>query len=191
MTEEQKKYEDVENLDSKTENPEEEPSAENANNEADDLQAENEKLKKDLLYTQAEAQNTRRRLEKEKKEAITYSVTGFARDMLSVADNMERALAAIPADIKQDEKIKNLVTGIEMTGKELLNILQRHGIKKVESVGQKLDPNLHQAMIEMESDKPEGTVIQEMQAGYTIHDRLLRPAMVAVAKAQSGETKSA
>lgn len=190
MTEEQKKYEDAENLESKSENPEE-ASAEKSENGVEDLQAENEKLKKDLLYSKAEAQNTRRRLEKEKSEAITYSVTGFARDMLSVADNMERALAAIPDDIKQDEKIKNLVTGIEMTGKELLNILQRHGIKRVESVGQKLDPNLHQAMIEIESEKPEGTVVQEMQAGYTIHDRLLRPAMVGVAKAQSGETKSA
>ncbi|AFN57057.1 molecular chaperone GrpE [Zymomonas mobilis] len=190
MTEEQKKYEDAENLENKIENPED-ASDEKTENGVEALQAENGKLKEQLLYIQAEAQNTRRRLEKEKSEAITYSVTGFARDMLAVADNMERALAAIPDDIKQDKKIKNLVTGIEMTGKELLNILQRHGIKRVESVGQKLDPNLHQAMIEMESDKPEGTVVQEMQAGYTIHDRLLRPAMVGVAKAQSGETKSA
>ncbi|MFT9099217.1 MAG: nucleotide exchange factor GrpE [Zymomonas mobilis subsp. pomaceae] len=188
MTEEQKKYEETEQAGAQADAAVEEKTTTD-NGEA--LKAENEKLKQDLLYIQAEAQNTRRRLEKEKKDAVAYSVTGFARDLLSVADNMERALAAIPEEIKKDEKIQSLVTGIEMTGKELANVLQRHGVKRVEAIGAKLDPNLHQAMVEIESDEPEGTVVQQMQAGYTLHDRLLRPAMVAVAKAKSGETKPA
>lgn len=148
------------------------------------LQDELEKLRNDVLYAQAETQNVRRRLEKEKADASAYAATGFARDMLSVADNLARALAAIPADLREDERVKSLLTGIDMTAKELDNVFQRNGITRIEAVGAKLDPNRHQAMLEVPSaDAEPGTVVQEMQGGYMIKDRLLRPALVAVAKA--------
>ena len=149
------------------------------------LEGEVEKLRNEVLYAQAETQNVRRRLEKEKADASAYASTGFARDMLSVADNLSRALASIPAELREDERVKSLLTGIEMTAKELDNVFQRNGIKKIEAMGEKLDPNRHQAMIELPHAEAEpGTVIQEMQAGYMIKDRLLRPALVGVAKTQ-------
>jgi len=147
------------------------------------LESELEKLRNEVLYAQAETQNVRRRLEKEKADASAYAATGFARDVLSVADNLGRALQAIPAELRDDERIKPMLTGIEMTVKELDNVFQRNGITKIEAVGAKLDPNRHQAMIELPHAEAEpGTVIQEMQAGYMIKDRLLRPALVGVAK---------
>jgi molecular chaperone GrpE len=147
------------------------------------LENELEKLRNEVLYAQAETQNVRRRLEKEKADASAYAATSFARDILSVSDNLSRALAAMPADLREDERLKALLTGIEMTGKELDSVFQRNGIKKIEAMGEKLDPNKHQAMIELPHDTAEpGTVIQEMQAGYMIKDRLLRPALVGVAK---------
>ena len=125
----------------------------------------------------------RRRLEKELADARAYAATSFARDMLSVADNLGRALAAIPADLREDDKFKGLVTGLEATGRELEAVFGRNGITKIESVGQPLDPNKHQAVMELPSaDAEPGTVLVEMQAGYSIKDRLLRPAMVSVAK---------
>ncbi len=153
------------------------------NDAATKLEAEVEDLRKQLLYTQAEMQNVRRRAEKEAQDARAYAATGFARDILSVADNLSRALAGIPAAAREDEALKPFVTGIEMTAKELENVFSRNGISKVESMGQKLDPNKHQAMVEVPSDQEPGTIVHEMQAGYMIKDRLLRPAMVGVAKA--------
>ncbi len=154
------------------------------------LEGELDRLKQEVLYAQAETQNVRRRLEKEKQDAQAYATTGFARDLLSVSDNMARALAAIPADLREDEKLKPLVTGIEMTGKELETVFGRHGVTKIEAMGAKLDPNKHQAIMEMEQDGAEpGTVVHEMQAGYMIKDRLLRPAMVGVAKAGAASPK--
>ena len=148
-----------------------------------ELEKELEEVRQHVLYAQAETQNVRRRLEQEKVNAAQYAATAFARDMLSVKDNLERALAAIPDDLREDERMKSLVTGIEATGRELDNVFQRHGIARVEAMGQRLDPHLHQAMIEVPDDKAEpGTIVQEMQAGYTIKDRLLRPALVAVAR---------
>jgi len=148
------------------------------------LEGELEKLRNEVLYAQAETQNVRRRLEKEKADASAYAATGFARDILSVADNLSRALAAIPADLREDERIKATLTGLEMTAKEIDSVFQRNGITKIESLGTKLDPNKHQAMIELPHAEAEpGTVIQEMQTGYMIKDRLLRPALVGVAKA--------
>ena len=147
------------------------------------LRAEIEDLKRQLLYTQAETQNVRRRMEKDAADARTYAVTAFARDLLSVSDNLSRALAAIPPAMREEEGMKPLVTGLEMTGKELETVFARNGITRIESVGARLDPNRHQAMIEMPSDREPGTIVQEMQAGYMIKDRLLRPAMVGVAKA--------
>jgi molecular chaperone GrpE len=147
------------------------------------LESELEEVRQHVLYAQAETQNVRRRLEQEKVNAASYASTAFARDMLSVKDNLERALSAIPADLREDERMKSLLTGIEATGREVDSVFQRHGIARVEAVGKALDPHLHQAMIEVPSDEVEpGTIVQEMQAGYTIKDRLLRPALVGVAR---------
>ncbi|KQM17457.1 nucleotide exchange factor GrpE [Novosphingobium sp. Leaf2] len=137
----------------------------------------------DVLYARAETQNVRRRLEKDIADTRAYAATGFARDILSVSDNLARALAAIPADLREDERMKSLVTGIEATGREIEKVFASHGITRIAATGLPLDPNQHQAMIEVPSNDAEpGTIVQEMQAGYMIKDRLLRPAMVAVAK---------
>ncbi|NIJ17269.1 nucleotide exchange factor GrpE [Sphingobium vermicomposti] len=147
------------------------------------LEGELAAAKQEILYAHAETQNVRRRLEKELADARAYAATAFARDMLSVADNLGRALQAIPAELREDDKFKGLVAGLEATGRELDNIFGRNGIEKLVSVGQPLDPNLHQAMMETPSDEAEpGTVLLEMQPGYTIKGRLLRPALVSVAK---------
>jgi molecular chaperone GrpE len=139
--------------------------------------------KQDVLYAHAETQNVRRRLEKELADARAYASTAFARDMLSVPDNLARALAAIPAELREDDKFKSLVAGLEATGRELDAVFGRNGIAKLDSVGQPLDPNKHQAMMETPSaDAEPGTILIEMQAGYMIKDRLLRPALVSVAK---------
>lgn len=148
-----------------------------------ELEKELEEVRQHVLYAQAETQNVRRRLEQEKVNAANYAATGFARDMLSVKDNLERALAVVPAELRDDERLKGLIAGIEATGRELEGVFQRNGITKIDAIGQKLDPHLHQAMIEVPSDDAEpGTIIQEMQSGYTIKDRLLRPALVGVAR---------
>ncbi len=139
--------------------------------------------RQDVLYAQAETQNVRRRLEKDAQDARAYAATNFARDVLSVADNLSRALDSIPVELRDDDKFKGLVVGLEATGRELESVFQRHGITRIVSVGEALDPNKHQAMLELPSDQSPGTIIQEMQAGYMIKDRLLRPAMVGVAKA--------
>jgi molecular chaperone GrpE len=148
------------------------------------LEAELAEAKQSILYAQAETQNVRRRLEKDAQDARAYAATGFARDILSVADNLARALDAIPSELREDEKFKGLVVGLEATGRELEAVFQRNGITRIVSVGEPLDPNRHQAMIEIPSaDAEPGTIVQEMQAGYMIKDRLLRAAMVGVAKA--------
>lgn len=148
-----------------------------------ELEAELAEAKAAVLYAQAETQNVRRRFEKEAQDAKTYAATAFARDVLSVADNLTRALAAIPAELKEDEKLKGLVVGLEATGRELDSVFARHGISKIVATGEALDPNRHQAMMEIPStDHEPGTVVQEIQAGYMIKDRLLRPALVGVAK---------
>jgi len=158
----------------------EEPSPEQ---DFSELVKELEQVRQHVLYAQAETQNVRRRLEQEKQTAAAYAATGFARDVLSVKDNLDRALAAIPDDLRQDERMKSLIAGIEATGRELDTVFQRNGITRVEALGQPLDPHRHQAMIEVPSDDAEpGTIVQEMQAGYMIKDRLLRPAMVGVAR---------
>ena len=148
-----------------------------------ELEAQLAEAKQAVLYAQAETQNVRRRAEKEAADARQYAATSFARDILSVADNLQRGLAAMPAELRADEKMKGLVGGLEATGRELDSVLTRHGITKIEAMGETLDPNRHQAMLEVPSDAPPGTIVQEMQAGYMIRDRLLRPALVGVAKA--------
>jgi molecular chaperone GrpE len=159
--------------------------------EADALTEALESLKRDLesakqevLYAKAETHNVRRRLEREKDEARAYAATGFARDILSVADNLSRAVQAIPESLRTDDSMKGLVTGIEATQRELEKVFASHGITRIAAVGLPLDPNQHQAMLEVPSaDHEPGTVVQEMQSGWMIKDRLLRAAMVAVAKA--------
>ena len=147
------------------------------------LRADLDTAKQDVLYAKAETQNVRRRLEKDIADARSYAATGFARDILSVSDNLARALEVIPADLREDERLKNLVAGIEATAREIDKVFAAHGISRIAAKGLPLDPNQHQAMIEVpSSDAEPGTVVQELQAGYMIKDRLLRPAMVAVAK---------
>ena len=149
----------------------------------EELRNDLEAAKQDVLYAKAETQNVRRRMEKDVADARTYAATGFARDVLSVADNLARALAAIPEDLREDEKMKGLVVGLEATNRELEKVFGQHGISRIASMGLPLDPNQHQAMMEVPTaDAEPGTIVQEMQAGYMIKDRLLRPAMVGVAK---------
>ena len=156
------------------------------NDAAEELAALQEQLdaaRQEMLYAQAETQNVRRRLEKDITDARAYAATGFARDILSVSDNLARALDAVPAELRDDDRLKGLVAGIEATAREIDKVFGLHGISRIAAVGLPLDPNQHQAMLEVPSaDVEPGTVIQELQAGYMIKDRLLRPAMVAVAK---------
>ena len=141
-------------------------------------------VQQDVLYAQAETQNVRRRMEKEAQDARAYAATGFARDVLSVSDNLSRALEAIPAEMRDSEAMKPLVIGLEATGRELDSVFTKNGITRIAAMGMPLDPNQHQAMVEIPSaDAAPGTIIAEMQAGYMIKDRLLRPALVGVAKA--------
>ena len=145
----------------------------------EDLQA----AEQETLYAKAEMQNLRRRMEKEVSDARAYAATGFARDILAVWDYLSRAVDAIPQELREDDKMKGLVVGIEATQRELEKVFKQHGIERVAAMGRPLDPNQHQAMIEVPSaDHEPGTVVQEMQSGWVIKDRLLRPAMVGVAK---------
>lgn len=145
--------------------------------------AEAADLKDKLVRALAETENVRRRLEKDKADASVYAVSSFARDLLAVADNLRRAIEAVPEAAKNDDAIKGLVVGVEMTERELQQVFARFGISKIEALGTKLDPHLHQAMAEIDSpDQAPGHVVQVYQPGYTIKDRLLRPAMVVVAK---------
>jgi molecular chaperone GrpE len=149
----------------------------------DMLRTDLEKAQQDMLYAKAEVQNVRRRMEKDIQDARQYAATGFARDILTVADNLSRAIEAIPPELHDDPRIKGLVTGIEATQRELDKVFGLHGISRIAAKGLPLDPNQHQAMLEIPTIEAEpGTVVQEMQPGYMIKDRLLRPAMVGVAK---------
>jgi molecular chaperone GrpE len=137
------------------------------------------------LRALAEMENLRRRTEREAADARTYAVAAFARDMVSVADNMRRALDAVPPELRGDADagVKALIEGVELTGRELAKALEKHGIKKLDPAGQKFDPNFHQAMFEIpDASVAAGTVVQVVQEGYVIGDRVLRPALVAVAK---------
>jgi molecular chaperone GrpE len=156
----------------------------------DALKEENAQLKDKLLRTMADMENLRKRLEREKAEATLYAASNFARDLLSVADNFSRAVAAVTPEQRAtaDEMSSNLLTGIEVTERELMNVLERHGIRRIEAIGQKFDPHMHQAMFEVPTaDHPAGTVVQVMQNGYAIGTRCLRPALVGVAKAPAND----
>lgn len=151
----------------------------------DALRAENNDLRDRFLRLAAEMDNLRRRTERDVKDAKSYSVAGFARDMLAVSDNLRRALDAIPAEARAnaDAGLAALVEGVEMTERSMLSALERHGVRKIEAEGQKFDPNFHQAMFEIPNPNvPNNTVVQVVQAGFVIGERVLRPAMVGVAK---------
>lgn len=144
-------------------------------------------LKDELLRTVAETENVRKRAQKDKEDAVKYGVTQFAREILNVADNMERALKSIkPEDRESNEAVKSICTGIEMTEQLLAQTFEKQGIQKIDPVGQAFDHNFHQAMVEIDSSEhAAGTVIEVFQPGYVLHDRLLRPAMVSVAKSSN------
>jgi molecular chaperone GrpE len=152
----------------------------------DALRAESADLKDRLLRALADAENTRRRTEREKQDASQYAVTKFARDMLTIADNFARALAALPPEMLADAapKVKGVIEGIEATERQLLATLERHGVTPIDtSDSAKFDPNLHQAIAEVPGNgKPPGSIVDVMQTGYVIGDRLLRPSMVTVAR---------
>ena len=153
------------------------PAAEAAREAAD--------LKDRLLRSLAEMENLRRRTDRQIDDARVYGIANFARDTLGVADNMRRALDAVTPELREsaDTAVKALIEGVELTERELLKVLEKHGVKKLEPLGNKFDPNLHQAMYEVpDPSVPAGTVAQVVQAGYTIGDRVLRPALVAVTK---------
>ncbi|GAC1329962.1 MAG: nucleotide exchange factor GrpE [Beijerinckiaceae bacterium] len=156
-----------------------------APSELEILQTENVGLKDRLLRTLAEMENLRRRTEREVADARTYGVTNFARDMLSVADNLRRALDSLPADLREsaDPAARSLIEGVELTERDFLSRLARHGVKKIEAQGQRFDPNLHEALFEIPDESvPAGTVAQVVEGGYTIGERVLRPTKVGVAK---------
>jgi molecular chaperone GrpE len=150
-------------------------------------------LKDQLLRALAEAENVRRRAQREREDAAKYAIANFARDVLQVSDNLHRALEAIPAAaLAADEALKNLHEGVSATERQLDAALERQQVKRVWPMGEKFDANLHQAMFEVPTaDQAPGTVVQVMQAGYTIHDRLLRPALVGVAKQPAGDVPPA
>jgi molecular chaperone GrpE len=149
------------------------------------LEAEKTDLKDKLLRILADMENLRRRTEREVADARAYAVTNFARDMLNVADNIRRGVESVPAEARAeaDGALKALIEGVELTERDLLKTLERHGVRRLDPQGQKFDPNLHQAMFEVPNpDVPNGTVVQVVQTGYVIGDRILRPALVGVAK---------
>ncbi|MEP3247934.1 MAG: nucleotide exchange factor GrpE [Sneathiella sp.] len=155
----------------------------------DEQAAEIASLKEKLLRSMAETENMRRRSEKEKEDAHNYAITKFARDVLSISDNLRRALDSVPQEAREDEAVKTLLTGVEMTEAELISTFGKHKIEPVEAEGKKFDPNFHQAMFEIENlDVEPGTVLQVVQSGYVIAGRLLRPALVGVSK--GGQKKS-
>ena len=158
--------------------------------EEDILKEEIKTLKEEKIRVLAEMENLRKRFDREKIDSIKYGSVNFARDILSPGDNLERALSAINQEEEHPQSIKNLIEGLLMVKKELSTALEKNGITKIESLDKKFDPNLHQAMMEIENnDLEEGIVVQEIQTGYMMHDRLLRPAMVGVSKKPQKATK--
>ncbi len=146
-----------------------------------------------MLRTLAEMENLRKRTQREVSDARTYGIASFARDVLDIADNLQRALDAVPVEAREaaDPGLKALIEGVELTERSLHKTLEKNGVQKVEPLGEKFDPNFHQAMYEVpDSSVPSGTVVQVVQAGYTIGERILRPALVAVTKGGAKSTPS-
>src|SRR5690349_22873797 len=165
------------------------PAAEGADTDA--LKAENADLKDRLLRLAAEMDNLRKRMEREIADTRAYAITKFARDMLTATDSLSRAMLMLPSEAREtaDGPMKSLIEGIELTEREMQRLLAMHGVKPIEAEGQKFDPHRHQAMFEVpDPTRPEGTVVQVVQAGFAIGDRVLRPAMVGVAKGAPAAT---
>jgi molecular chaperone GrpE len=152
--------------------------------ELEALITENADMRDRLLRTMADMENLRRRTEREKTDTARYAISNFARDVLTVGDNLRRTVEHVPAEAAaQDPALKSFLDGVEITERELLNVLERHGVTRIDPLGARFDPNCHQAMYEVpDPNVPEGTVVDVMQAGYVIGDRCLRPALVAVSK---------
>jgi molecular chaperone GrpE len=147
------------------------------------LETELAEVKDRLLRALAESENTRRRAQREREDALRYAAAGFAKDLLSAADNLRRALDSLPEEEAGDERTKSLLLGVAATERELLSAFERHGIRRIDPRGERFDHNYHQAVFEVENTgQPGGTVVEVLQPGYVLHDRLLRPAMVGVAK---------
>lgn len=167
----------------KNDEPQNEVDSAEEQSEEEILQEEVRSLKEDKIRVLAEMENLRKRFDREKIDSIKYGSVNFARDILSPGDNLERALSAINQEEDHPQSIKNLIEGLKMVQKEFSSALEKNGISKINSMNEKFDPNLHQAMMEVERDDlDEGIVVQEIQTGYMMHDRLLRPAMVGVSK---------
>lgn len=148
-----------------------------------DLEKQLEEMRSKALYAVAETENVRKRLETEKAQASAYAAAQFARDMLAIKDHLERALVAVTDELREDMVASQFLAGIESTARELEAVFARNGISRIKSIGEKLDPHRHQAMMEIPTaDAEPGTIVEEMQAGYMLKDRLLRPALVGVAK---------
>ncbi len=158
----------------------------------DALLVENAEMRDRLLRTLADMENLRRRTEREKADTARYAITNFARDVLTVGDNLKRTMDHVPADAAaEDPALKTFLEGVELTERELLNVLERHGVTRIEPLGQRFDPNFQQAMFEVQNpDVAEGTVVDVMQAGYAIGERCLRPALVAIAKGGAKQAKA-
>ena len=156
----------------------------------ENLRDEIEQLRDEKLRLLADMENLRKRSDRDRMDSIRYGNINFARDILSLGDNLSRALDAIPKDAEKTETITNLINGLRMVQREFTSILEKHGIKKIEALNKRFDHNFHQAMMEIESEEvEEGIVIQEIQSGYNMHDRLLRPSMVGVAKKPNKDEK--
>ena len=162
----------------------------NVNDDISKLNEEIENLKEEKLRTLAEMENLRKRFEKDKIDSVRYGNHNIARDMLTLGDNLSRALDAISSDEKRSESFNNLIDGLKIVQKEFVMILEKHGVKKIESINKKFDHNYHQAMLEVETEEfNEGYVVQEIQSGFIMHDRLLRPSMVGVSKKLDNKKK--
>jgi len=180
MTEDEKLHDEAEEI--RKETAEDSPELAEHDHVAE-LEKQIEEAKANALYAAAEIQNVRRRLEQEKQQASAYAAAQFAKDMLAIKDHLERALIAVTEELRADKTASQFLAGIESTARELEAVFSRHGITRIESIGEQLDPHRHQAMMEIPSDQAKpGTIVEEMQPGYMIKDRLLRPALVGVAK---------
>ena len=154
------------------------------------LNSQIEELKDQRLRSIAELENYRKRSEKDQSDALKYGIANFAKEVVSIRDNIERANASILDELKSEEKIKPVIEGLDLIQQSIISVLDRIGIKKIEAMDKKFDHNFHQAMIEIERDDCEpGTIVQELIAGYTLHDRLLRPSMVGVSKKKTEENE--